>query len=346
VTNSGCFDTFSEKEIRPTEFSEEQQKVLLEDISMLHSRKNEFIQISCPACDSKENEFQFSKNDFNYVLCSTCQTTFMNPRPSNNVLKWFYKNSKNYKFWNDVIYPSTEKGRIKNIILPRVNETLELCKKYHVITDSILEIGAGFGSYCNELQSKGIFNRIVAVEPTPNLASTCRKKGIEVIQLPIEEIELSPNTKFNVIVNFEVIEHLFSPKEFLFQINPMLKEKGLLIFSCPNGKGFDVNLLKTKSKTIDHEHLNYFNPQSISILLNSCGFKLLQVFTPGQLDAELVRNKILSNEFELDDDDFFLKHILIDNWNELGNSFQNFLIENSLSSNMWVVAQKTILDVI
>lgn len=340
MTNSSCFDKFSEKEIRPSEFSEKHQKVLLEDIKMLNSKKDEFVEIPCPACNTNENNFQFSKNNFNYVLCRNCQTTFMNPRPTNQILKWFYKNSKNYEFWNNTIYPSSEESRKKNIILPRVNQTLDFCKKYNILTDSLLEIGAGFGTFCSELQSKKIFNRIVAVEPTPNLASTCREKNIEVIELPIEDIQLSSSTNFDVVVNFEVIEHLFSPKEFLLQINQMLNEKGLLILSCPNGKGFDVNLLKTKSDTIDHEHLNYFNPQSINILLTSCGFKLLEVFTPGRLDAELVRKKILSGEFELNTDNLFLKHVLIDDWETQGNSFQQFLISNSLSSNMWIVAKK------
>ena len=105
--------------------------------------------------------------------------------------------------------------------------------------------------------------------------------------------------------------------------------------------GFDIRLLKNKSDTIDHEHLNYFNPFSMSLLLRNCGYRVLEIFTPGKLDAELVRKKILSGDFVLEKEDEFIKHVLIDKWKEMGNDFQQFLVKNDMSSNMWAVAQKT-----
>ena len=236
------------------------------------------------------------------------------------------------------MYPASEKSRRKNIILPRVNKTIDLCHKYETEMNSLLEVGAGFGSFCSEIKSTKKFKRIVAIEPTPELASTCRKKEIETIESSIEDIDFSTE-KFDVVVNFEVIEHLFSPKEFLLQIKNVLNDEGLLILSCPNGMGFDIRLLREKSSAIDHEHLNYFNPFSMSLLLKDCGYRVLDVFTPGKLDTELVRNKILSGDLVLKDNDF-VKQILIDNWKEIGNNFQQFLVNHNMSSNMWAVAQK------
>jgi len=333
------FNRFSEEEIRPEKFSDEHCKALLEDVNMLLSRYKEFVKCGCPACDSIQNEFQFSKRGFDYVQCKNCQTLFINPRPSEDILNWFYRESKNYVFWNKTIFPATENARYKNIILPRIKKTIEICQKYNVNMESILEVGAGFGTFCIAIQSQKIFNQVIAIEPTPDLADTCRKKGIETIELPIEKIEFSKNILFDVIVSFEVIEHLFSPKNFLQHIFHLLKPGGIVILSCPNGKGFDIQVLREISDTIDHEHLNYFNPFSISTLLNSCGFKILEISTPGKLDAELVRKKVLNDEFNLSYSPF-LQHILIEKWDLLGNSFQHFLIENVLSSNMWAVAQR------
>ena len=112
-----------------------------------------------------------------------------------------------------------------------------------------------------------------------------------------------------------------------------------LVLLPAGGEGFEVETLNTISDTIDHEHLNYFNPNSISLLLNSCGFKTLEVFTPGVLDAELVRKKVLNGEFSLSQNSF-LQTVLIDEWDKSSDSFQKFLINNSLSSNMWAVAKK------
>ena len=107
--------------------------------------------------------------------------------------------------------------------------------------------------------------------------------------------------------------------------------------SCPNGKGFDINVLKQKSQAVDSEHVNLFNTESIKLLLSNTGYKVVSVFTPGRLDAEIVREEAIKKKFKLDK---FLKNILIDNWNLIGWEFQNFLAENNLSSHMWVVAQK------
>jgi 2-polyprenyl-3-methyl-5-hydroxy-6-metoxy-1,4-benzoquinol methylase len=334
------FKRFTETDIRPEEFNDEHKKAVIEDITMLQKRKDEFVRSNCPACNFDDSTNEFLKNEFSYKKCNHCQTIYTNPRPSPEILKWFYKNSKNYDFWNNVMYPASEESRKKNIIIPRVNKTIELCHKYGNEMRSLLEVGAGFGSFCLEIKSTKKFKHVVAIEPTPELATTCRKKKIETIESPIEDIDFS-SKKFDVVVNFEVIEHLFAPKEFLLQIKNILNDDGLLILSCPNGMGFDIRILKDKSHTIDHEHLNYFNPYSMSLLLRECGYEVLDVFTPGKLDAELVRKKILSGDFVLDRKDDFIKHVLIDKWEEIGDDFQQFLVNNVMSSNMWAVAQKS-----
>jgi len=330
---------FNEENIRPAKFDNGHLKAILEDVKMLKSKQSEFVTTSCPACNLNKFTKQFSKRGFNYVRCHRCETVFINPRPSQNTLDWFYRESKNYSFWNTHIFPATEKSRHENIIMPRVKKTIELCQKYNVIMNSILEVGAGFGTFCMEIQSEGLFKRVIAVEPTPSLAETCRKRGIETIERPIEKIEFSEKKLFNVIVNFEVIEHLFSPRDFLTHIFNLLEPEGIVIISCPNYKGFEIETLGVMSDSIDHEHLNYFNPKSISMLLDSCGFRVLEVFTPGKLDTDLVRKKILDGEFD-SSKNYFLYHILVEEWDSLGSRFQKFLADNLLSSNMWAVAQK------
>jgi SAM-dependent methyltransferase len=141
-----------------------------------------------------------------------------------------------------------------------------------------------------------------------------------------------------VVASFEVIEHLFAPREFVEHTVRLLRPGGLLMLTCPNGQGFDVEVLGTASNTVDHEHLNYFNPSSLGRLLAGCGLELVESFTPGKLDAELVRNKVLAGEFDLSSQPF-LRRVLIDQWQELGAAFQEFLIASGQSSNMWIVAR-------
>ena len=37
-------------------------------------------------------------------------------------------------------------------------------------------------------------------------------------------------------------------------------------------------------------HLNFFNPDSIQLLLQRCGFAVVEIKTPGQLDMDILKN--------------------------------------------------------
>jgi hypothetical protein len=201
-----------------------------------------------------------------------------------------------------------------------------------------VEVGAGFGIFCEEAKKFGKFSNIVAIEPNEDLARSCRSLGIEVVSDSIENIK-SLRIAPDVIACFEVVEHLFSPKDFLECCKNISVPGSIIVITCPNYKGFDIQALGERSDSIDAEHINMFNPASLSLLLNRCGFELLDFMTPGELDAEILRSKVLSGEYRIEGQPF-LRAILIDRWQELGGPFQKFLNTHKLSSHLWMVAQR------
>jgi SAM-dependent methyltransferase len=196
------------------------------------------------------------------------------------------------------------------------------------------DIGAGFGTFCEEVAGRAVFDRVLAVEPTPALASACRERGLEVIEHPVESADLAAYD-VDVVTAFEVIEHLFEPRAFVEQAAAALPAGGLLVLTCPNAAGFDVALLRERSTAIDHEHLNYFTPSSLELLVESCGFGAVEVTTPGRLDAEIAAAAARRGEIRLDP---FLEQVLVDRWDELGAPFQEFLATHRLSSHLWLAA--------
>lgn len=327
-----------ESEIRPDELMKDQAERLAADIRRLLQHKHEFVTVNCPACGSVESHKAYEKYEIQFVVCEQCETVYANPRPRPEHLEEYYANSENYAYWNKYIFPASEVVRREKIFKPRVQKVIEICQKLNVQTNTLLEVGAGFGIFCEEMQKIGVFGKIIGVEPTPALAETCRIRGINLIEKPIEKIDFG-NEIIDVIVNFEVIEHLFDPREFLVKCYELLAEGGILIVTCPNSKGFDIVTLGEKSSAVDNEHLNLFNINSLTMLLESCGFEVIEQQTPGKLDAELVRKQIILGEIDVSTQPF-LKQILIDEWEKLGEAFQNFLSENLLSSNMLLVARK------
>ncbi|MFC1510875.1 class I SAM-dependent methyltransferase [Candidatus Margulisiibacteriota bacterium] len=325
------------EDIRPESLMQEGARLDAEDLQLILKHKFNFVEGACPACESKDYRLDFEKNGFEFVLCNNCSTLYINPRPTYDMLSEFYKHSKNAKFWNDKIYPLTEAKRRDQIYAPKARRVIELCKAHKASADSFLDVGAGSGVLCEEITRLGFFKKVTALEPFAHLANTCRQKNLNVIEKSIEEAELSD---FSVITNFEVIEHLYWPKDLILNCRKALADEGLFILTTPNINGFDLAMLGKLSDNIGGpHHLNYFNAESLAHLLGECGFKVVEVLTPGELDAEIVRNKILSGELDISGDPF-LRQVLISRWEQIGGAFQEFLAKSQLSSHLWLVAKK------
>lgn len=326
-----------EYDIRPPHLMQDKKGLIEQDQQFLLASAHEFEQAPCPACHANTSTPKGTKQGFSYVTCAHCGTAYMNPRPSQALLHKFYATSKNYAYWNKHIFPATAEIRRKEIFLPRARKIAELCNKFAGKSIDLMEIGAAHGIFCEEAAKTGCFNRIIAVEPHPEQAQHCRETGLEVIELPVEQV--TDSACADVLVAFEVLEHLHSPTAFLKACVRMLRHNGLLMLTCPNVKGFDVTMLGLQSDVFSHEHLNYYHPDSLTLLLENNGLTVLELSTPGRLDADIVRNTALRGDFDLSLHPF-LRTVLIDEWDTLGAPFQAFLRQQKLSSQMMAVARK------
>ena len=328
----------SEHELCPDDLISGQEAAFNRDIERLHRRRKEFVAVSCPCCGEERPTFAFEKHGFSFVRCPECLTVYMSPRPSEQVMADYYSNSENYAYWAKFIFPASEAVRREKIHKLWLSRVLDFAKRYGVANGRLVEVGPGFGTFCSVAIEAKAFEEVIAVEPTPELAQACRERGVQVVQKRIEDAaaDLLPA---DVMVAFEVIEHLFDPALFLAHARQLIRPNGLLVLSCPNCLGFDIAELGSKSLAVDAEHVNLFNPGSLSRLVESVGFETLEITTPGRLDAELVRDAVLAGKHSLNSP--FLRRVLLDDWDTMGWVFQQFLAENQLSGHMWLVARNT-----
>jgi 2-polyprenyl-3-methyl-5-hydroxy-6-metoxy-1,4-benzoquinol methylase len=329
-------DRLSESELCPDNLLAGQEAAFGRDIKRLQARATEFVAVTCPACGQAQGSRAFEKYGFVFRRCDNCSTIYMSPRPSEAVMADYYGNSENYAYWAKYIFPASEATRREKIHKPWLERVLEYCDTFDVARGTLLEVGPGFGTFAAVATASGAFSRVVAVEPTPELAQACRERGVEVINKRIEEL-CGEVGRADVVVAFEVIEHLFEPRRFLENIFPLIAPGGLLIVSCPNGLGFDIAMLGAGALAVDAEHVNLFNPASLTCLMKECGFEVLKAHTPGRLDAEFVHEAALKGEIVLDP---FLQRVLVDEWDEHGWPFQQFIAQQGLSSHLWLAARR------
>ena len=98
------------------------------------------------------------------------------------------------------------------------------------------------------------------------------------------------------------IEHLFDPAASSRPVPASSRPGGLLVLSCPNGQGFDVQHAGSRypTRSTPSTSTTSTHGRSSQLVERRTGSRSLETITPGRLDAELVRKKALAGEFDLD----------------------------------------------
>ena len=328
-----------EHEIRPKELFEEYLEISKNDIKTFFSDSDSFVSINCPACCSENISSAFIKHGFKYVQCDDCFTLFTSPRPTEDMISKFYKNSMSGKFWAERFFPETAEARCEKIFKPRVDLLEKIISNLELPEPkSLVDVGAGFGIFLEEVNKRKLFHKTCGVEPSVDLAKTCREKDINVIEKAVEEIDEN-ELQASIATSFEVFEHLFNPEEFINSMKNIIKPNGIILFTTLTISGLDLLVLGKNSKSISPpHHINFFSIEGLIILMDRCELEIVEINTPGKLDIDIIMNMMHDNP-QVDIPDF-IKYIYKHRSDDLYNNFQTFLQQNNLSSHVCVIARK------
>ena len=296
----------------------------------------EMTEVNCVACDSSEFSIYSNKQSFRYVECKECKSVFVSPRPSQDSFYRFYKDSKYSNYWAEVFYPMVAEARREKIFIPRVKMLSKICNRKNIRIDRIIDIGAGYGVFLDEWLKENPKSDCIAVEPSKLLADECRAKGLNVEQFSAEELT-GFDQSADLVVCFEVLEHVHNPLAFVKTLKRLLKPGGWLFLSTLCIDGFDLSILRDRSAQISPpHHINFMSVKGFQRLFNRARLNDIDITTPGKLDVDIVRNFKKKNPGKIKLN-HFLDSILDDD--DKANAFQLFLSENQLSSHIWVLGK-------
>jgi len=187
----------------------------------------------CPLCDSdqvevveqiskkeiqkvykKEYDIDVSKDilfDFSLYHCNDCDLKYFDPCYTGS--QQFYTDLQKFDW-----YYKSEKYEY-DYVLPFIKSR-----------DSVLEIGCGYGSFSKKLKTK----KYVGLEYSETAKKLAAQDGIDIRNESIAYHSMNLKKPYDVVVSFQVLEHVCDPKGFIMSALACLKPGGLLILTVPS----------------------------------------------------------------------------------------------------------------
>ena len=328
-----------EDDIRPKALLDEFFVRLQRDAAKLAAHKDEFVVVPCPFCADSEVASAFTKEGFQYVECVGCRSLYASPRPTPDLLREYLDTSEAVVFWSTNFYKETAEARRAQMFRPRAARIAQLADTYGLTAhSSCVDVGAGYGLFLQELDVLHRFDRLLAIEPDARLADVCRSHGFSVVERWVEDLAAG-DVDADLAVAFEVMEHVYDPTSFLQAVGRVVKPGGLVFFSTLASTGFDIQVLWEQSRSVSPpQHLNFPSVAGVRRLVERCGLSVVEITTPGQLDVDIVRNRLLATP-DLAVPRFARTIALADD--AARAAFQDVLRHHQLSSHVQCVARAT-----
>lgn len=112
----------------------------------------------------------------------------------------------------------------------------DVALKYFTKGDQILEIGCGKGEFLKKA-SKLNYD-IEGIDLNENTVEQLKNYSFKVYNQTIERFSGQAVNKFDVVISFQVLEHIYNVNDFLTAALRVLKPCGKLIISVPNNDSF------------------------------------------------------------------------------------------------------------
>jgi cyclopropane fatty-acyl-phospholipid synthase-like methyltransferase len=230
---------------------------------------------ACIVCSSGA-ESCWVKSGYTYYRCRFCRHLFVWPMPA--VTSQIYSKSYFEGGGDGFGYPDYDHD--KQAMSSTFTNYLDRITRLSGQTGRLLDIGAATGFFMGMARDRGW--RVWGVEVSDHASETARSRGFDVRTgvLTGQDFE---DSSFDAITMWDVIEHMEDPKRDVIRSSSLLKSGGVLAINTPDAGSLVSKLAGVKwHLVIPPEHLNLFSRQSLRILLESCGFEVLETTTLGK----------------------------------------------------------------
>lgn len=155
----------------------------------------------------------------------------------------------------------------------------------------VLDIGCAYGHFLSLCDNYGL--ETYGVEISDHAVSVAsRNTKAKLYKYDVNQgLGLFKDNFFDIVVMFDVIEHIESPFGLLKEAFRILAPSGKLVITTPNLNAIGRYAMKENWHGFkDETHINLFTPLALSFTAQKAGFGILRIETPFQPLPKVVRN--------------------------------------------------------
>lgn len=215
--------------------------------------------------EEQKNEVWMGKSHKSHgqiIKCLTCGLIQAKPKLQSKQILDFYHNAK------DPIYIENAHSRLLTF-----RHNLNKLKNHLPRRGKLLEVGSHCGIFLKMIQEEGY--EAVGLEPS-KWANKYATQDLRVhsINGSLQTLPASYNN-FDIVISWDVLEHMPNPLDELKLINQRLKPEGRLAFSTINFDSWLPKILGEHWPWLMDMHLFYFSKDVLREMLDKAGFQIV-----------------------------------------------------------------------
>lgn len=241
-------------------------------------------EVGCPICEKSKTARVYhlsmeTGGERTVVQCARCQLLFVSPRISSEKIADNYRGKSYFEREDSVTgYKNYLQDRDLHVAFfkKQLEELEQLAPK-----GKLLDVGCAGGFLLEEARQRGWETE--GVELSSFASDYARNTlGLKVTTCDLRSAAFAAET-FDVVVMDDVIEHFEYPLVEAREVLRILKPGGLYLLHTPNAASYWRPLMgKRWIHLKPDEHLYYFDPKTITRLLEKAGFEVLSAKACGK----------------------------------------------------------------
>ena len=273
----------------------------------------------CNYCKGTEFDIvaKYTRLEKNDVLkCKSCGLVYLDIKKNKTDIESFY--SSEYRKIPALPVQSAQEHFDDKVTHYDSEDRISFISNYVDIREKkILEIGSASGSLLNKLSEYGA-REVVGIELSEEFAEFSHNMGFKILTNTIEELDISQ--KFDIVVSFHTIEHVFDPMAVFKSIYKALKPDGWFLGEVPNQNDWRIKIFDDKIVKrfhYDPNHYYYFSPDTLKNYLKTSGFNDIHLETVERYNSIIqLRNILCHKDGEKNIEEVLNKYIFPENQND------------------------------